>query len=344
MAKHLAAPNQLKSIETGVITFAGGPIDSMSYADAGQANIVPSESDPRKVFQRLFANIPDSAEAKAALEKVVKQRKSMLDLVQDDFKRLNGKLGKSDQDRLDKHLTLIRDLEDRLKVGAFCEKPMIPGVTNQQITDNDSIPLLGQLQMDLLAAALACDVTRVATLQWSGAQSTFDFKNIIPTAPWDQLSCPMGVDTCMGGLNTAEHTISHISVGTAKGIPANISPAQQTAMQCLSAISKWYSEQLAYFGEALRSHVEVDGSTLLDNSCVMTCTEVAEGPTHAYTDMPLLLLGGAQGAIKPGHFDFQNMRSMNDLFITVGQALDVKGFTTFGDPEFVQGPLTELLA
>lgn len=344
LAKHLAAPNQLKSIETGVITYAGDPIGSMSYSDGGgQANLVPSEPDPRKVFQRLFSNIPDSADAKAALEKVVKQRKSMLDLVQDDFKRLNGKLGKTDQDRLDKHLTLLRDLEGRIQVGPYCDKPQAPALSDQDITSNDKIPALGKLQMDLVAAGLACDVTRVATLQWSGAQSVFDFKDIIPAAPWDKLSCPMGVDTCTNGLNTAEHTISHISVGTANGVPANISPAQLTAMQCLSAIANWYSQQLAYFGEALRSHQEADGSTLLDNTCVMTCTEVAEGPTHAYTDMPILLLGGAQGAIKPGHFDFQNMRATNDLFLTVAQALGVQGFTTFGDPEFVQGPLTELL-
>jgi hypothetical protein len=347
LAKRLAIPGQLKSIETGVIAFAGDPISSMSYSEGGgQANIVPSESDPRKVFTRLFANIPDSADAKAALEKAIAQRKSMIDLVQDDFKRLNGKLGKADQDRLDKHLSLIRDLEGRLDVGAYCAKPGAPAVTDGQIYDNDSIPMLGKLQMDLIAAGLACDVTRVATLQWSGAQSVFDFKKIIPSAPWDQLSCPAGVDTCTGGINTAEHTISHISVGTAGagGIPASISPAQLTAMQCLSAISKWYSEQLAYFGEALRSHVEADGSTLLENTCVMTTTEVAEGPTHAFTDMPMMLLGGAQGALKPGHFDFYNNRSMNDVFVTVGQALDQKDFTTFGDPAYVQGPLTELLA
>ena len=346
MAKRLALPGQLKSIETGVIAFAGDPVSSMSYSEGGgQANIVPSESDPRKVYQRLFANIPDSADAKAALEKAIAQRKSMIDLVQDDFKRLNGKLGKADQIRLDKHLSLSRDLEGRLEVGAFCSKPADPAVTDGQIYDNDSIPLLGKLQMDLIAAGLACDVTRVATLQWSGAQSVFDFKKIIPSAPWDQLSCPMGVDTCTSGINTAEHTFSHISVGTAgTGIPAGISPAQLTAMQCLSAISKWYSEQLAYFGEALRSHQEADGSTLLDNTCVMTCTEVAEGPTHAFTDLPMLLLGGAQGALKPGHFDFENKRSMNDVFVTVGQALGAQDFTTFGDPAYVQGPLTELLA
>jgi hypothetical protein len=346
MAKRLALPNQLKSIETGVIAFAGDTADSMSYSEGGgQANIIPSESDPRKVFQRLFANVPDSADAKAALEKAIAQRKSMIDLVQDDFKRLNGKLGKVDQDRLDKHLSLIRDLEGRLEVGAFCAAPGSPGIDDEQIYDNDFIPVLGKLQMDLIAAGLACDVTRVATLQWSGAQSEFDFKKIIPSAPWDQLSCPPDVDSCADGIITAAHPISHSSVGTAgDGVPAGISPAQLAAMQCLSAISKWYSEQLAYFGEALRSHQEADGSTLLDNTCIMTVTEVAEGPTHAFTDIPILLLGGAQGALKPGHFDFKNKRSMNDLFVTVGQALGAQDFTTFGDPDYVQGPLTELLA
>ena len=346
MGKRLADPTQLKTCETGVIAFGGGPIQYMSYAaGGGQGAVVPAESDPRKVFQRLFANIPDSAAAAAELEKVVKQRKSMLDLVQTDFGRLNGKLGKVDQQRLDQHLTLLRELEDRIKVGDFCAKPDEPTVGDDDIHKNENIPELGKLQMDMMALGLSCDVTRVGTIQWSGAQSVFDFKNIIPTAPWDQLSCPEGVDTCTGGINTAEHTISHISRGTANGgIPSDITQPQQTAMDCLTAISHWYAQQLAYFGDQLAGHADVDGSSLLDNTCVLCVTEVAEGPTHAFTDMPIVLLGGAGGAIKPGHFDYENNRSMNDLFVTVGQALGASDMTSFGDPSLVTGPLSEILA
>ncbi|MBK6918653.1 MAG: DUF1552 domain-containing protein [Deltaproteobacteria bacterium] len=344
VAKHLGNADQLRSVETGIITFGGGATEYISYADGGgQAGVVPSEADPRKVFTRLFANIPDSDAAKAELEKVVAQRKSILDLVQDDFARINGKLGAQDQQRLDKHLTLVRELEDRIKVGAYCAKPPEPTVDDAQIHQNQMIPTLGQLQMDLVAAGLGCDATRVATLQWSGAQSVFDFRDLIPSAPWDALACPPEVDTCGSGLNTAQHTISHISVGTAGGIPQGLSTAQQTAMECLSAISTFYSQQLAYFGDALANSLDVDGSPVLDNTVIVCVTEVAEGPTHAYTDMPLLLLGTAGGALRPGHYDFGNERTMNDLFVTVGQALGIDGFDSFGAPEYVNGPLTELL-
>lgn len=345
IAKHLADPSQLKSVETGVITRGGDAIEYMSYADGGgQAGVVPAEADPRKVFMRLFANIPDSDDTLAELQKVVTQRKSVLDLVQDDFARLNGRLGAQDQQRLDKHLTLVRELEDRIKVGSYCAKPDEPGVGDDDIFANGMIPTLGKLQMDLVAAGLLCDATRVATIQWSGAQSVFDFRPIITDAPWDQLSCPAEVDTCGSGLNTAQHTISHISVGTAEGIPDGLSSAQSTAMACLSAISRFYAEQLAYFGQLLADAQDVDGTSVLDNTVIVCVTEVAEGPTHAYTDMPLLLLGTAGGALVPGHYDFDNTRTMNDLFVTVGQALGVPDFTSFGGAEFVNGPLTELLA
>lgn len=345
IAKHLSDADQLRSCETGVISFGGGATEYISYADGGgQAGVVPSEADPRKVFMRLFANIPDSDDAVAELEKVVAQRKSVLDLVQDDFTRISGKLGAQDQQRLDKHLTLVRELEERIKIGAYCAKPPEPAVDDTQIHLNEMIPTLGQLQMDLVAAGLLCDATRVATLQWSGAQSVFDFRNIIPSAPWDQLSCPPEVDTCGSGLNTAQHTISHISVGTAGGIPGGLSTAQSTAMECLSAISLWYSQQLAYFGQLLADAVDVDGTSVLDNTVVVCVTEVAEGPTHAYTDMPLLLLGTAGGALVPGHYDFTNTRTMNDLYVTIGKALGIPGFDSFGDPTMVTGPLVELLA
>jgi len=263
------------------------------------------------------------------------------------FARLSGKLGSEDQARLDKHLALIRDLEERVQVvGGACDAATAPTFTDDDIKANAQIPAVGRAQMDLVATALACDATRVATLQWSGGESPFDFKDIVPGAPWDRLSCPSGVDECqlLGEKpNSAHHVMSHILPATAGGIPGNMSDAQATALACLTGVYKWYSEQLAYFAQKLADTPDSDGRSVLDNTIIIVVTEVAEGPSHSFDDMPFLVLGGS-GAIQPGHFNLNNQRTQNDLYVSVAQAVGLNDVTSFGDPEFSNGAIPGLLA
>ncbi|MFK5284018.1 DUF1552 domain-containing protein, partial [Lacticaseibacillus paracasei] len=74
--------------------------------------------------------------------------------------RLSCRLGASDRERLDAHLTAVRDVESRLSLGArlACTVPATP-------RGDLDYPETGRAQMDLLANALACDLTRVGSLQ-----------------------------------------------------------------------------------------------------------------------------------------------------------------------------------
>jgi len=343
LAKRLVNPGQLASIEAGILTRSGGPSSYMSYSGPGQGGVVPAEPDPRKVFARVFSSVPTGNAGSAELEASARQRRSVLDTVQRDFARLSGKLGAEDQERLDKHLALIRDLEARVQVGKSCDVAVAPAFADDDIRANSRVPELGRAQMDLVAVALACDATRVATIQWSGGESPIDFKAIAPNAPWSELSCPASVDSCSDGdSNSAHHVMSHILPSTAGGAPSDMSAAQSTAMTCLTAVYKWYSEQLAYFAQQLAAIPDVDGRTVLDNTIILCVTEVSEGPSHAYTDMPFLALGGS-GLFKPGYFDFQNQRTQNDLFVTVAQAVGLPDITEFGDPEFSSGAISDIL-
>ena len=60
---------------------------------------------------------------------------------------------------------------------------------------------IGKAQMDLLALALSCDITRVGTLQWSGAQSGTVFDTWI-NANWDAIP------------DKYHHGISHAAVAS----------------------------------------------------------------------------------------------------------------------------------
>ncbi len=331
IASKVADAGQLPSIELGIQTQKqyGNFYSYMSYGEGGgSTNAVASDDDPRNAFMRLFANVPDDEAAKAELQAAIDRRKSVLDFVAGDFATIQGKIGKDDQARLDKHLELIRDLENRLSVGKVCGKPDAPVLDDNDIFASDMFTTIGTMQMDLLAAAMACDITRVGTLQWSTAQSGTVFNDFVD-APWDQLA------------DDYHHGLSHLSVGSDEQNPdAN----QALAQDALSAINVWFSGQLGYLANRLAEYEEEDGSSVLDNTAILWVSEISEGPTHRFDRMPYVLLGNMGGAINAGqHVDYGNDRAHNDLFITLAQAMGATDVTSFGSEDYVQGPLAELL-
>ena len=309
----------------------------MSYgADGGSANAVPADDDPTSVYRRLFSSLPAGA-TRAQIDKLIAKRKSVLDFVLDDYGALAGQLGSRDKMLLDRHATLIRELELGIaSINTACEKPTAPTLlTRDALYRNENMPVVGKAQMDLLAAAFACDQTRVATIQWAEAQSGQVYTSFIKT-DWTKL-----------GDETYHHGISHSAVaasGATFGDKPPASDVQAAANDKLTLINNWYCQQLAYFAQKLYDTPDVDGSRVLDNTTIVWVSEISEGPNHSFANMPYVLLGSAGGALKTGEFfDFQNKRAHNDLFITLGQAMGVPNFTTFGDPAYVQGPLSTLL-
>jgi hypothetical protein len=356
LAKKMATQGRLSSVEAGVVSFySGGPSRYMSYSAAGQANIVPVESDPRKLFARLFSASSSGSNmdtTMAEMDRLAVQRKSVLDNVLKDFAELNGKLGGEDRARLDKHMTLIREVEARIQttpggtgsMTAVCKAPASPNYTNDQVKANAQLPAIGKVTMDLLAAALACDTMRVGSLLWSAGESEYNFAEILPSAPWKDLSCPPNVDTCTDGKNlpaTFLHVMSHFPPSTANGVPANMNTVQRAALECLTAVEVWFSEQLAYFAQKLAEIKEADGSSVLDNTVLMSVKDISEGVTHGYRDVPHVLLGG-KGLFQPGHFSLQNRKTSGDLYATIAQSLGFSDVTSFGDPGYFTGSISEI--
>jgi hypothetical protein len=350
LAGKMATAGRLSSVEAGVVSFYPGSASRyMSYSGPGQANIVPFESDPRKLFTRLFSadGGPDTTDE---MNRLALQRKSVFDTVLDDFNRLNGKLGGADKMRLDKHATLVREVEQRIQVSdpgttdPNCIKPAAPNFTDDEVRDNAKLPEIGRIVMDLLIAGIACDTMRVASLVWSPGESYYNFSEILPTAPWGDLSCPPNVDTCTDGKNlpaTFLHVMSHFPPSTANGVPGNLNTVQTAALECLTAVEVWFSEQLSYFGQQLAAIEESDGSSVLDNTILLSTKDISEGVTHSYRDIPSVILGG-QGLFKPGHFDLQNQKTSGDLFATIAQALGYADVTSFGDPDYFTGAIGDI--
>jgi hypothetical protein len=198
--------------------------------------------------------------------------------------------------------------------------------------------------MDILIAGLSCDAMRVGSLMWSAGESEYNFSSILPSAPWSALSCPPNVDTCTDGKNLPAnflHVMSHFPPSTANGVPGNMNTVQTAALECLTAVEVWFTEQLSYFGQRLAEIEEADGTSVLDNTVLLSAKDISEGVTHGYRDIPSVILGG-KGLFKPGHFNLQNRKTSGDLFTTIAQALGVADATSFGDPEYFTGPITDI--
>ena len=86
-----------------------------------------------------------------------------------------------------------------------------------------------------------------------------------------------------------------------------------------------------------------DGKTLLDNTVVVWCSEIAKGNTHSHKDAPFLLCGSAGGAWQTNRYlSFTNDVPHNNLLVSLMNGMGVPT-TTFGDPTHCTGPLAGLI-
>jgi hypothetical protein len=216
------------------------------------------------------------------------------------------KLGAADRIKLEAHLDAIRDIEMRLEtggtLGGACEPPKLGDVPDPLKVGN--IPKTGRLQMDLLAMALACDLTRVASIMWTNSASGKPF-------PW--LNIPEG-----------HHELAHRGDGDAD------------AQEKLTVINTWYAEQFAYLIDKLKSMPEGDG-TVLDNTLLIWVNEHQKGNDHDRHDIPYVLAGKAGGAMKPGRWlQLQGEVGHNNLWVGCMNAMGLEA-TTFGNPKYCTG-------
>ena len=202
-------------------------------------------------------------------------------------------------------------MESRLNqttiIGGSCA-PVTPS-SGIDLANQDNYPVIGRLQMDLLVTSLACDVTRVASLQWCGARNKHTFN-------WLDIA-------------DEHHTLSHT------GVSDTVSQTK------LIKVQTWYVEQLAYLIGKLKAIPEGDG-TLLDSTVILYGTDVAVGNSHSDEPMPYVLAGNAQKSISTGRYvKFPEHTPHSNLLVSLMNAMGVEG-TTFGKPEACTGPLTGL--
>lgn len=278
----------------------------ISYSGPGMPN--PPMNDPMDVYKTVFSDLKTDPEE---LARVRAERRSVLDTVGSQYASLLRRVGSEDRERLERHFSLIRDMEGRLDTeaitGAACSAPATP--EDLEPDSEDTMPQITTAHMDMLALALACDLTRVVTIQFSNAKNHIRF-------PW--------IDSLGDG-----HGLSHAG-------NSNVAAIDEWVRR-----DTWYAKQVAYLAKKLDSIEEGDG-TMLDNTVIVWTSEIARGNTHSQKNMPFMLLGSAGGHFKTGRYvEYSTSRSHNDLLVSLLHAFGGED-ETFGDERFCTGPLPNL--
>lgn len=315
IATGLGAVTRIKSKELAVGSYSGG------YNLLARAALEPlsPELSPYNAFNHLFSMTPGGTTPDPTLQRLAATRKSVFDSVRGELSQLRCALGASDRVTFDAHLTSIREIERELEyvppAASTCTPPTLGAAMPTGQMSN--FPKMTQLQIDLAAAAFACDVTRVITLQFhTGASSAVH--------AWAD-----------GSINGTHHGIGHNSEG--------VNASNDTRRAWLLNIENWFAKQFFYLVNKLNSIPDGPGKTLLDNTVVVWGHEQTEGNSHQITDMPWVLAGSCGGYFKTGQNIQYSGKTNNDLMITLAQAMGLPT-TTFGAAKYVTGPLAGLKA
>lgn len=263
--------------------------------------VIPMNS-PAAAFDRVFAPLAEGEDARARRRR---RRDLVLGAVRSDLGRLRPRLGTEDRTRLDAHIASVGEIAGRLDGfdGSSCEAP-----ARGDVEDYVGV---GELQIDMLVAALKCDLTRVASIQWRNGQS--------------------GTRHDWLGHRDAHHSLSHRGA------------SDEEARQQISEIDRWHCEQFARLLAGLQAFEVGDGTTLLDATTVVWVNEQEQGigNVHRFARMPYVLAGSGGGAFRTGRFVDAGDRGHGDLFVSLMNMMGVPG-TTFGDPDHCTGPIDAL--
>ena len=254
---------------------------SYNIAWKTESTPLPPEVNPRHVFDRLFSN-QRSSEAPERQAILDRQRRSVLDFVLEDAKRLQSNLGATDRRKLDEYMTAVHDLEQRIEQAQKYQVAMPALKTPTGIPDDYEQHI--RLMYDLLALAFQTDSTRISTFVVAHDGSNRNYPFI--------------------GVTDGHHDLSHHGNNEEKKAK-------------IAKINTFHMRQFAYFLEKMRSIKEGDG-TLLDHSMIVYGSGLADGNAHAHDNLPVLLAGRGGGAINQGrHIQVSKETPMTNLFMSL---------------------------
>lgn len=304
IANQIGHQTRLSSLELSCDEVRKSGICDSGYSCAYQYNLswrssttpMTPESNPRHVFERLFgAGTKEERDNGFALRN--QRQRSILDFVLDDAKALNRQLGRNDQLKLDEYMTGIREIERRIEKVEEFGLPEDPGVSAPAGIPSDFGEHI-RMMMDMLVLAFESDSTRVVSFLLAHDGSNRSFREI--------------------GVPGGHHSISHHR-------------NDPISLKKLAKIDYFYSQQFAYFIEALRSKKDADGKSLLHNSTIVWGSGLEDPDRHVHERLPIVVAGQGGGTMETGrHLFAPTSTPMSNLYLSLADRI---GLTEerFGD-------------
>jgi hypothetical protein len=287
------------SLEFGVVVPERADTWTRMVYSGPNKTIAPID-DPYQMFNKLYGRMKDK-----------ESLKSVLDDVLADLNKVRSTVSVEDRKLLDEHATFVREMEQELRAGG--QEQMVhavpelePGVKDQ----NDDMPRISKMQIELMVNSFAADFARIATLQ---------FTNSVGQAKMRWL-----------GVEEGHHDLSHKA------------DSDEDAQKKLTKINTWYCEQLAYLVKRLAETPESGGpGSMLDNTLLVWTNELGKGNSHTLDNIPFVMVGNG--------LDFRMGRSIkypklshNRLLLSLAHGFGHR-IEQFGNPNFCgDGPLPNL--
>jgi len=282
------------SLEFGVgVTDRADPWTRMSYA--GPNKPVAPISDPYQMYEKLYGQLKD----KESLQ-------SILDDVRGDLKKVRKLISAEDRRLLDDHEALVRQMEKEIKEAGRQKLRVNPPALQEGVVanQNDDVPRLSRMQIDLLINSFVNDMARVATLQYTKS---------VGMAHMNWL-----------GITDGHHSLSHEP------------DKDEKAHDKLVKINQWFCGELRYLVEKLANTPEPgDHGSLLDHTLVVWTNELGKGSTHTLDNIPFVLVGGGFGFKMGRSLKLQKVPH-NRLHLALAHAVGHR-IDTFGKAALCEG-------
>jgi hypothetical protein len=268
---------------------------------AGPNKPIAPIDNPYQMFTKLYGRLKDQ-----------QTLRSVLDDIQDDLKKLSSAISVEDRQLLEEHATFVREMEQEFQTTQ--KEPIghaVPELESGVKEENDNIPRISKMQIELMVQSFAADFARLATLQYT---------NSVGMARMHWL-----------GINEGHHELSHNP------------DSDKASVEKLTKINKWFCEQMAYLAKRLSETPEPGGSgSLLDNTLIVWTNELGKGNSHTLNNIPFVMVGNGLDFTMGRSLKFKNAPH-NRLLLSFAQGMGLE-LKRFGNPDFCgDGPLTGLI-
>jgi hypothetical protein len=268
IAKKIGQETTLPSLQVSAETTnqqaAGGGTSTASTVSFRDANTpLPMEYNPKKVFNELFG-----VTTPVERVEIARQTDSLLDLILDRTKTLQGQLGAADRTALDGYLESVREIERQTqKIAATDTSNM--HIPERPVGVKDNFDEQVDLLFDLIAIAYQADITRVVSYVMVAEGTNQTYNHIKPI-----------------GVPDSFHPVSHHANDLER-------------INKLVLIQSWHMERFANFLKKMSATPDGDGS-LLDHSIFMYGSNMGNSDQHNNYPIPTVIVGGGNGKMKQG--------------------------------------------